>query len=45
MIGSSNDATNFSCNLVPIHGQVSKFCQAFANNISANTKLSKSQLS
>ena len=36
MFGDSNDENNFL--------QVSKLCQAFANNSSANIKLSKTQL-
>ena len=44
MISNSNDVTNFPCKLSLTHGQVSKLCQAFANNLSANIKLSKTQL-
>ena len=44
MISNSNDATNFPCKLSLNHGQVSMLCQAFANNLSANIKLSKIQL-
>ena len=44
-IGSSNDETNFPHKLLLTYTQVSKICKDFANGSSANTKLSKSQLS
>ena len=44
MIGSSNDETNFPHRLLLTNTQVSRLCKAFANNSSANIKLSKTQL-
>ena len=44
MIGDSNDEINFSHKLLLIDTQVSKICKAFANGLSANIKLSKTQL-
>ena len=44
MIGSSNDKTNFPHRLLLTNTQVSRLCKAFANNSSANIKLSKTQL-
>ena len=45
MIGDSNDEINFSHQLLLTNTQVSNLCKAFANNLSANIKLSKTQLS
>ena len=45
IIGDSNDETNFPNKLFLNDGQVSKVCKPFANNSSANIKLSKTQLS
>ena len=42
--GDSNDENNFSHKLLLTNTQVWKFCKAFANNSSANIKLSKTQL-
>ena len=42
--GDSNDKNNFPHKLLLTNTQVSKFCKAFANNFSANIKLSKPQL-
>ena len=39
MIGDSNDETNFSHKLLLSDGQVSKLCQALANNSSASIQL------
>ena len=44
VIGNSNDETNFPQRLLSINTQVSSFCQAVANNSSANIKLSKTRL-
>ena len=45
MICDSNDKTNFPHNLLLTVRQVSRLCKIFANNSSANKKLSKTQLS
>ena len=45
MIGDSNDETNFPCKLLLTERQVSKIRKAFSNDLSANIKLSKTQLS
>ena len=45
MIGNSNEETNFPQKLFLINTQVSRLHKAFANNSSANIKLSKIQLS
>ena len=45
MIGDSNDRTNVPHDLLLTDRQVSRFHKAFANNESANLKLSKTQLS
>ena len=45
MIGDSINKTSFPHQLLLTHTQVSKFCKAFANNSSANIKLSKIQIS
>ena len=41
VIGNSNDDTNFPHKYLVTNTQVSRICQAFANNSSANIKLSK----
>ena len=43
-IGNSNNETNFSHKLLLIDKQDSRLRKAFANNLSANIKLSKIQL-
>ena len=45
MIGDSNNKTSFPHHLLLTHTQVSKLCKPFANNSSANIKLSKIQIS
>ena len=45
MTGNSNDEANFLENFLVSNKQVANLCKAFANNLSANIKLSKSQLS
>ena len=45
MVGNSNDNTNFPHELLLTNGQVENICKAFANHISADIKLSKTQLS
>ena len=42
--GDSSDANNFPHKLLLTNTQVSKFHKAFANNSSANIKLSETQL-
>ena len=42
--GDSNDENNFAHNLLLTNTQVSKLFKAFANNSSANLKLSKTLL-
>ena len=44
MIGNSNDETNFPHKLLLINTQVSRLPKAFANDSSANIKLSITQL-
>ena len=44
VFGNSNDKNNFPHKLLVTNTQVSRFCKAFANNFSANIKLSKTQL-
>ena len=44
LVGGSNDKTNFPHKLLLTNTQVSKLCKAFANNSSANIKLSKTQV-
>ena len=44
VIGNSNDETNFSHKLLLTNTQVLRLLKAFANNSSANTKLSKTLL-
>ena len=45
MIGNSNDKTNFPHKLLLSNRQVVDLRKAFANNLSVNTRLSKTQLS
>ena len=42
VVGDSNDDNNFPHKLLLTNTQVSNLCKAFANNSSANIKLSKS---
>ena len=44
VVGDSNDENNFPHKLLLTNTQVSKLCKAFANDLSANIKLSKTQL-
>ena len=44
IVGDSNDKNNFPHNLLLTNTQVSELCKAFANNLSANIKLLKTQL-
>ena len=44
MIGNSDDETNFSYKLLSTNRQAENLRKAFANNSSAKTKLSKTQL-
>ena len=44
IIGDSNDENNFLHKLLLPNTQVLRLCKAFANNSSANIKLSKTQL-
>ena len=43
-IGHSDNEYHFPHNLLLTNTQVSRLCKAFANNLSANTKLLKTQL-
>ena len=43
MIGNCNEETSFTCKLILDHTQVSKLRKVFANNSSANKKLTKTQ--
>ena len=45
MIGDSNDETNFPHKLSLTDTQVLRLCKDFANNSSANIKLSKTEIS
>ena len=45
MIYISNDETNFLHKLLLTYRQVTLLCNAFVNNLSLNTKLSKTQIS
>ena len=45
MIGNSDDETNFPNKLSLANRQVANLCKSFANNLSANIKLSKTELS
>ena len=44
VVGDSDDENNFPHKLLSTNTQVSKLCKTFANNSSANLKLSKTQL-
>ena len=44
VVGDSNDKNNFPHKLLLTNTQVSELRKAFANNFSANIKLSKTQL-
>ena len=44
MVRNSNDGTNFPHKLLLFNGQISRLCKAFINGLSANIKLSKTQL-
>ena len=44
LVGDSNDENSFLHNLLLTNAQVSKLPKSFANNSSANIKLSKTQL-
>ena len=44
VVGESNDENNFPHKLLLTNTQVSRFLKAFANNSSANIKLSKNQV-
>ena len=44
MIDNYNDETNSSHSLLLTNAKVLRLCKAFANNLSANIKLSKTQL-
>ena len=39
LVGDSNDETKFPYELLSTNTNVSKFCKAFANNLSVNIKL------
>ena len=45
MIVNSDDEANFSCKLLLTNRQVANFCKVFANYLSTDIKLSKTQLS
>ena len=45
MIGNSDDETNFPYKLLLTNRQVANLCKAFANHLSTDIKLSKTQLS
>ena len=45
MIGNSGDETNFPHKLLLTNRQVANLCKAFANYLSTDIKLSKTQLS
>ena len=44
MVGNSDDDTNFPGKLLKTNRQVASLCTAFANYLSTDIKLSKSQL-
>ena len=44
MVGNSNDNTNFPRELLLTNRQVANICKAFANHLSTDIKLSKTQL-
>ena len=45
MIGHENDETNFPYKVLLINWKVASLWKAFANNLSINIKVSKTQLS
>ena len=45
MVGNSNENTNFHYELLLTNRQVENICKAFANHLSTDIKLSKTQLS
>ena len=45
MIGNSDDKTNFPHELLLTNRQVANLCKVFANNLSTDIKISKTQLS
>ena len=45
MTGSSNDKTNFPHDLLLTNRPVANLCKAFANDLSTDIKLSKTQIS
>ena len=45
MTGNFDDGTNFAHKLLLTNGKVANLCKAFANNLSTDIKLSKTQLS
>ena len=45
MVGNSNDNTNFSYELLLTNRQIANIRKAFANHLSTDIKLSKTQLS
>ena len=45
MIGNSDDETNFPCKLLLTNRKVTNLCKTFANYLSTDIKLSKTQLS
>ena len=45
MVGNSGDNTNFPHELLLTNPQVANLCKAFANHLSPDIKLSKTQLS
>ena len=45
MVGNSNDNTNFPHELLLTNRKVENICKAFANHLSTDIKLSKTQLS
>ena len=45
MIGGLGDGTGFPCKLLLTNRKVSNLCKAFANYVSADIKLSKTQVS
>ena len=45
MVGNSDDETNFPHKLLLTNRQIGDLCKSFANHLSTNIKLSKTQLS
>ena len=45
MVGNSDDETNFPHKLLLTNSQVGDLCKPFANHLSTNIKISKTQLS